>query len=571
MTQQITWRNVDAPDMSPAARILENAGNQMNRGFEGLQGLFKDARARQIDTRSAEALGMLAGVDSASEVDSALARVLGQTAARDRNGALLQSIEGLRGRALGYDNTRSTIADRGARLSLAQAANNRQQADWAWEDARRREDYNEEQEEEALGDWARESVYGMVNNLDLDNPIQSFNDQVMLRKDLTPDQRDALLAAGREIIEGNAGYFTGDGSGSTLLNTSSTSQIASDIARIEEEATIAGVFNPSLRQVDGPSGSAEGPDGSGSATAASATSTVAAQMAALNSQLGTDDNPNPLDQDSVLSMVQRIARNTNLPVELVMSRVGNALDNKGPFSNRITVNEDNLLRELEPYVDENGQRSEQKMRNALQQNRMIQVNLERARTIQSSLQALNSEMNVLNRRFQQDPTNVGIQRQRQAIMSEFMLLRNELSGLAGAPGPGGPAGGTTAPGTGTAANPPVSTPPATPRTPPNTGPQANNGRNQTRAPENLENALTGIQSQLSWQGGSPLSSVRINASNYFNPQDEKDAARLQMRENREALEFFRSQEAENMFKQDPLLLAEAQNDPIAFFNRIKNP
>lgn len=116
---QITWRNVNAPEFGSAANILSNAGRDLNSGFGGISQIFQDARARQIDERSNEALGTLAGVSSGSEVDAALASVLQGTAARDRNGALNSAIAGLRGTALGYDNTRSTIAARGAASARA--------------------------------------------------------------------------------------------------------------------------------------------------------------------------------------------------------------------------------------------------------------------------------------------------------------------------------------------------------------------------------------------------------------------------------------------------------------------
>jgi hypothetical protein len=125
----LTWRNVNAPDFASSARILGNAGRGLGDGLDSISGVFKDARARQINTRSNEGIGQLAGATTESEVDRIMAQVLQGTAARDRNGALNEAIMGSNGRALGLDNDRadlrntaSQISNRNARTGMARTA-----------------------------------------------------------------------------------------------------------------------------------------------------------------------------------------------------------------------------------------------------------------------------------------------------------------------------------------------------------------------------------------------------------------------------------------------------------------
>ena len=114
MSRRITWQNVAAPDFSSASQIMANAGQQIQQGSGNIAELFNQARQRQIDERSSEALGQLAGITGQSNAQTILNDVLGQTAAKDRNAALNQAIGGVQGNALSLDNTRSTIANRAA-------------------------------------------------------------------------------------------------------------------------------------------------------------------------------------------------------------------------------------------------------------------------------------------------------------------------------------------------------------------------------------------------------------------------------------------------------------------------
>jgi hypothetical protein len=121
----LTWRNVNAPDFASSARILGNAGRGLSSGVGNISGAFKDARARQINTRSNEGIGQLAGATTESDVERIMAEVLGSVSARDRNGALNTAIMGSNGRALGLDGDRADIRNTENMISNRNAASSR--------------------------------------------------------------------------------------------------------------------------------------------------------------------------------------------------------------------------------------------------------------------------------------------------------------------------------------------------------------------------------------------------------------------------------------------------------------
>jgi hypothetical protein len=121
----LTWRNVNAPDFASSARILGNAGRGLSSGVGNISGAFKDARARQINTRSNEGIGQLAGATTESDVERIMAEVLGSVSARDRNGALNTAIMGSNGRALGLDGDRADIRNTENMISSRNAASGR--------------------------------------------------------------------------------------------------------------------------------------------------------------------------------------------------------------------------------------------------------------------------------------------------------------------------------------------------------------------------------------------------------------------------------------------------------------
>ena len=67
----ITWKNIDAPDLTASARILGQAGQSLNQATEGLAGLFDQARQNVIqeaaDQQKANTFQALDAIRTADE------------------------------------------------------------------------------------------------------------------------------------------------------------------------------------------------------------------------------------------------------------------------------------------------------------------------------------------------------------------------------------------------------------------------------------------------------------------------------------------------------------------------
>lgn len=120
---RLNWRGVNAPDFQGASQILNNAGSQWDRAFGGLADTIGDVRTRQKNTRSNEALPVLAKVAQESGVDSAIDAVTGMVGAKDRTDALNAAMANLRDSALGYEKSRAErrYTDAGTNLRGVQA------------------------------------------------------------------------------------------------------------------------------------------------------------------------------------------------------------------------------------------------------------------------------------------------------------------------------------------------------------------------------------------------------------------------------------------------------------------
>lgn len=192
----LTWRNVSAPDFNSAARILDQAGQRIESGFGNIAGTLQDARERQRQQASAEAIGILAGVKGEGDVDAALAAVLNGTASRNMTPELVQAIGNIQGHALGLDsqrvqnrNNESLIADRlhaqgikDGQLALAQSADSRAWSQHGIELDKHgiymRDDNNNQLQGQALASTAlmgghlsptQQAAYGIPDGFDFSN------------------------------------------------------------------------------------------------------------------------------------------------------------------------------------------------------------------------------------------------------------------------------------------------------------------------------------------------------------------------------------------------------------------
>lgn len=109
----LTWRNVDPPDASAAVNLMGMAQRGWAQAFDSIGANLDNLRNAQQENRSAEALGILAGVRGESDVDGALQRINQMIRPQDMTTELQAAILGLRENAQGYDTRRAALARAG--------------------------------------------------------------------------------------------------------------------------------------------------------------------------------------------------------------------------------------------------------------------------------------------------------------------------------------------------------------------------------------------------------------------------------------------------------------------------
>lgn len=105
MVQQITWQNVNAPDLSRASEIMGRAAAGFQTGTAGIAENLQGIRDRQRTNRSAAAFPMLAGINSGGNVDDILGRVNAAVRPEDMTPELRDAMMAARGLGMGYDQT----------------------------------------------------------------------------------------------------------------------------------------------------------------------------------------------------------------------------------------------------------------------------------------------------------------------------------------------------------------------------------------------------------------------------------------------------------------------------------
>jgi hypothetical protein len=105
---RLTWRNIEAPDLSRAAQILNAAASNWSSGFNNAGDALFDARQRQKEKRSAEAIPMLAGVTGEGDFNNVLAQLANMNPA-DMTPELQAALLSGRAGALGLDQTRQQM------------------------------------------------------------------------------------------------------------------------------------------------------------------------------------------------------------------------------------------------------------------------------------------------------------------------------------------------------------------------------------------------------------------------------------------------------------------------------
>jgi hypothetical protein len=799
MTQQITWRNVAAPDFSSAAQIMAQAGRQIEQGTGNIADLFADARKRQIDSRSSEALGKLAGINGSANADTILQNVLSSIAPKDRNAALNEAIYRTQQQALGLDNTRSQISARDGQLQLARNADSRaatrlgmdqttfnrrienEDAENAFARAyagamsqdsafsshiartesggaadqydtlyghRNRENgvrvsemtigeagrfsavngaYGQDVKDEIgrvatpmgkfqivgstlrkmqndLGlpddlpfspavqeqmglylaqqrvngkgsiesmrqglrnEWegfknlsdgeldaiisevrnapkvnrdsiiaagggqqgirnatvssllpdggrftfdqmtkfqdrlgkdqsaaeaaeteqmrtrVQEQVYARIQELGPNQPLQTLRNEI-LGSDMSPIEKEMFLQEATRILGENEGYFTP--LNSSALETREVQHEISDImGTIDVYNTAAEIYNPSASQygnitLNGAQVEAINDDGT---ARINNSGSLADQVAELESILATEDDPRPIDRDSLLSTVQRISDNTGLPAQIVMSAAKNALTNASWLNNKITVDEGILVDNLAPYLT-NGRADPASLERAASAHRQREKLTEDAGIISSQMDAIATEHAVLSDR----PDSPEIRERLQLLNNQYNTQLNELRNIQEQARSA--AGVFDQPkqeeedvadsfvrsvtSVGRQNQPVIPLSPGAQSAegniidPEGTGFEQFVDRQQVTG--DITKGLSGITTDLALDGGAVGPRIFGQISDFFTATPSEAAANKADRETRtKALKWFQSVEARNVLRRDPLLMVEAEDDPVAFWRK----
>ena len=806
MTQRITWQNVAAPDFSAAAQIMSQAGQQIEQGTGNIADLFADARKRQIDTRSSEALGKLAGIDGSGNADVILQQVLASTAPKDRNAALNAAIYGTQSNALGLDNTRSQINTREGQLALARNADGRAATRLGMDQTSfNRRIENEDAENafarayaESLGqgsafssfidsqesggasdqydtlyghrnrdngvrvsqmtigeagrfsatdgaygqsvkgeigrvatpmgkfqivgstlrkmqsdlglpdnlpfspavqeqmgmylaqqrvngprtiesmreglrnEWegfknlsneeldsiiaevrnappvnrdsiiaagqgaqgqerpagirgstvssllpeggrftfdqmtkfqdrlgkdqtaaeaeiteqmrtrVQEQVYARIQELGPNQPLQTLRNEI-LGSNMSPVEKEMFLQEATRILGENEGYFSP--LGTSALETVEVQHEISDIkGTIDVYNTAAEIYNPSAAQygqitVNGAAVNAAGEDGT---PRINNNGSLASQVAELESVLATDDDPRPIDRDSLLAAVQRISENTGLPAQVVMSAAKNSLTNASWLNNKITVDEATLMGNLSPYLT-NGRGDPAALERAASSHRQRERLSADADRITSQMDAISMEHSV----FMDRPDSPEVRERLKVLgeqyntqLAELRKVQEQARAAAGVfdqpeTGQDDPVKEFMDSITNKGGNVPLAplktdtvTPKGNAIDPEGTGFEQFVDSQQIQS--EMAGSLSNITTGLALDGGAVGPRVFGQIADFFTATPAEAASNRADRATRtEALKWFQSTEARNVLRRDPLLMVEAEDDPVAFWRKYK--
>ena len=104
----LTWRNVDAPNNSNVAAMLDAAARSFEGGFSGVGKALSGFRDNQVQRASAGALSELAKIQGGADVASTLGRIDQMVRPEDRSSELAKAMLDITGTALGYDSRRAS-------------------------------------------------------------------------------------------------------------------------------------------------------------------------------------------------------------------------------------------------------------------------------------------------------------------------------------------------------------------------------------------------------------------------------------------------------------------------------
>jgi hypothetical protein len=432
-----------------------------------------------------------------------------------------------------------------ARQNYLNAGNTRAQAD-----------YNSEVENNVYAELQKRGVNG----------IEELTQGVRNNPDLSPRDREAYLSAlGRFTSEegNNAGYFTSTG-GENLGTDTDVGTFEESLAQVRDRTDLASFLDLDAQGLE---------DTEEGSTSSGLTRTVEA----LVSSAGED-----LDYENVLSTVQKFQSESGLPYSVIQAQLENSLTGNW-LNTKAVLNEDILRRNLRPYLnDETGKADPAAIER-------VQSAARAQRGIRTDMDLLNTEVTSLNNEYRvllDRPDGPEVRSQIADLRTRHTEIMAEAAQL------NGNAGNLLTPttvGNGTDDDTIITPDPEqviggadTRFQVPNdaTTPEGNAyednasefGRfvNANRRNGEVGGAIVEITNRLRSEGGGGDFGIRSafgEMTDAFRPRDVSDQNSANRDSATAAREWYQSDAGQELLFNNPMLLTEAQKDPVAFYRK----
>lgn len=300
----------------------------------------------------------------------------------------------------------------------------------------------------------------------------------------------------------------------------------------------------------------------------------------------------PVDRGQALAVINRVAQATGLARPIIHAAVENSLVEgtiwmDGIGRNQVGINEDALMESLEIYSETSV------LQDATLFVRERRADQDRLETLSERM--LNLDQRILRLQEQtpeegwaSNPALLSLQQDRDTAQNEFTEITQRIELFDGASVPGwGPqvdpelsaeeaAAQAAQQERELAANRALEAAVADGITTPSpngyvvdpTASGANQVWNQVMRDADFDRTLLNINTDLALSGGSPANRAWGAVSDFFQPRvvaEENQAGRGMMVE---AMDWYRSQDAQLVFRRNPALLAVAEQDPLGFYRRV---
>lgn len=451
-------------------------------------------------------------------------------------------------------------------------------------------------EAKAFTDWQQgegSAVYRDFAQLGIhyDNPKQAFAQAVVQDQQLTDQQKNWLLTnydagmsnyaalqgqtASNFDVSGNAGVFLNAGEG--FADSASPERVAENVSIINDELRLGSDLSPDKQAILEDAKNAED------------FGSVSSALAGLFDTY-KDSDGNSIVTASSLEVVQDYISKSDLPRDLIIDAIPNAISNAGLLGGKIKVTKELLDRELKQYLNDKGRRDDEKIRTFRDTERNRAALSKRVQDYTAEISALELQIqqvvgtdNGKGLRPNTDKLQDLYKRRAelgdklQAEVSKIRDLNNDRNGVQ----PEETGDGVEAllesvrSLAGNAQLPQSSRPVFDPQTPTPLGgavdPNAsvvNQALQRSAVRSEIDAGLRTINDKLRDGPSSFSNQIAYGFKDLFLPQDQRAAARREAMSGAQAVSWFNSMEAKQLFYKRPDLLAAAAADPVRFYNEF---